>query len=103
MNGIKFSVYTSVFNAWVVGVNLASALLTRLEALATRRFQRLSFYTVHFTAVLTRRSYVEEARTSGHSILIRYAIMFDTEKFICEIEQRPAIYDVISNDVTDIL
>ena len=61
----KFSVYTSVFNAWVVGVNLASALLTRLEALATRRFQRLSFYTVHFTAVLTRRSYIEEAGTSG--------------------------------------
>ena len=72
----KFSVNSSVFNAWVVGVNLASALLTRLEALATRRFQRLSFYTVHFTAVLTRRSYIEEAGTSEGILFFRAVSFF---------------------------
>ena len=91
----KFSVYTSVFNAWVVGVNLASALLTRLEALATRRFQRLSFYTVHFTAVLTRRSYIEEAGTSGGILLfiaVSFFLIFSLTK-----------HRSSSNDVTGIL
>ena len=81
----------------------------------TRRFQRLSYYTLALTSrqncrVVNARiafhgssdaALVKEALTSGHFILIRYAIMFDIEKFICEVEQRPAIYDVTSKEYSN--
>ena len=75
---------------WMSAVHGRQAVATRLEALPPRRFQRESFYTGQFQSS-SAAAFVMEVLTSACFMLID--AIFDTYKFICEIEQRPAIYN----------
>ena len=66
------------------------AVATRLEALPPLRFQRKSFSTGQFQSS-SAAAYVMEVLTTACFMLID--ALFDTCKFICEIEQRPTIYN----------
>ena len=79
----KYSIYTSVSTALAVGGTRAAGGGNASGRVATAALLRRVILYWRF-----------ESSSAAVFLVEAYSAMFDTEKFICEIELRPAIYNV---------
>ena len=84
----KYSIYTSVSTALAVGGTRAAGGGNASGRVATAALLRRGILYWRFENSSTAAFLVEA-----------YSAMFDTEKFICEIELRPAIYNVSNKHI----